>query len=145
MLQKTLKLFVYGAIIVASLFSFSAFTLTSSAHAEQTMQATRAGSITTATSDTTISPLACPATVSYGDSGSTVKLAQESLNYFFWETNFGDWATAHDIYRLPVLEDGQFGANTKQAVKDFQAWDYPVAGSVDGVVGPKTWHALGHC
>jgi peptidoglycan hydrolase-like protein with peptidoglycan-binding domain len=38
--------------------------------------------------------------------------------------------------------DGEFGSNTLYAVK---SWQKRAKISVDGSVGPQTWHSLGHC
>jgi Putative peptidoglycan binding domain len=39
--------------------------------------------------------------------------------------------------------DGSFGPNTLAAVEGFQGWLHISCGlAVDGIVGPKTWHAL---
>jgi peptidoglycan hydrolase-like protein with peptidoglycan-binding domain len=43
---------------------------------------------------------------------------------------------------FPLTVDGFFGAKTEAAVKDYQAQSCLV---VDGIVGPKTWNALGVC
>lgn len=61
--------------------------------------------------------------VEKGDKGNAVKAAQTELN-------------AHG-YRLTV--DGAFGARTDAAVRAFQKAHKL---SVDGIVGPLTWHAL---
>lgn len=43
--------------------------------------------------------------------------------------------------------DGFFGRKTETAVRDFQARgnDHDPSMRVDGVVGPRTWYALGLC
>jgi peptidoglycan hydrolase-like protein with peptidoglycan-binding domain len=38
--------------------------------------------------------------------------------------------------------DGEFGPNTQYAVK---SWQKRAKIDVDGIVGPQTWHSLGHC
>ncbi|HEY9637252.1 MAG TPA: peptidoglycan-binding domain-containing protein [Coleofasciculaceae cyanobacterium] len=43
---------------------------------------------------------------------------------------------------FPLTVDGFFGAKTEAAVKDYQAQCCLV---VDGIVGSKTWNALGAC
>jgi peptidoglycan hydrolase-like protein with peptidoglycan-binding domain len=55
-----------------------------------------------------------------------VKVLQQLLN----KSNF----------RLTI--DGFFGAKTEAAVKQYQAQKRLV---IDGIVGPKTWNALGAC
>lgn len=42
--------------------------------------------------------------------------------------------------KVGVVADGNFGAQTEKAVKDWQTAHGLLA---DGVVGPKTWQALG--
>lgn len=62
-----------------------------------------------------------------GDTGELVEHLQTWLNFYFSESN-----TILDV-------DGSFGSKTKARVKEFQDY-YDL--SVDGSVGPKTWHAL---
>jgi peptidoglycan hydrolase-like protein with peptidoglycan-binding domain len=45
-------------------------------------------------------------------------------------------------FHPPLAKDGAFGPNTEYAVKDFQT---KKGLSVDGIVGPQSWHALGNC
>jgi peptidoglycan hydrolase-like protein with peptidoglycan-binding domain len=66
-----------------------------------------------------------PPTIKRGASGAAVSLLQELL------TDFG-----YD----PGGIDGEFGANTDKAVRQFQD-DFLLAS--DGVVGPETWGWLG--
>jgi peptidoglycan hydrolase-like protein with peptidoglycan-binding domain len=68
--------------------------------------------------------MAFPPTIKEGDEGPVVRWAQYllvriTLSY----TNI----------------DGVFGAGTKQAVENFQRYNL----TVDGIVGPQTWAALG--
>jgi peptidoglycan hydrolase-like protein with peptidoglycan-binding domain len=66
--------------------------------------------------------------IAEGSSGKYVKEAQCLLLY--WGFN-------------PDGIDGSFGPNTKDAVLGFQGWLHVPCGlSVDGIVGPHTWHAL---
>lgn len=129
-MRKALKMLLCSALLlIAALFSFSAFTSASSAHA--------------ATLTPSIAASSCPATVREGSTGSAVRLAQESLNWWEENSNF-QWSTAPGLLTV----DGDFGPKTKQEVIDFQEWysaTYHVSLTVDGIVGPKTWHALGHC
>jgi hypothetical protein len=67
-------------------------------------------------------------TLRRGSRGEQVKLLQEALN----ETPAGA--------ALDLKVDGVFGAETEKAVRQFQA-DHGL--TVDGVVGKKTWKALG--
>jgi hypothetical protein len=47
--------------------------------------------------------------------------------------------TALNAVGAALVVDGDFGENTDEAVRDFQAWQHLVE---DGVVGPKTWFAI---
>lgn len=60
---------------------------------------------------------------------NNVKRLQENLNRY----NF----------RLKV--DGIFGKSTEDAVKDYQGRSEDPSFKSDGIVGPKTWAALGAC
>ena len=71
--------------------------------------------------------MATPATISQGATGSTVRWAQ----YLLVRTR--EQLDYHQI-------DGIFGPVTKSAVEAFQAGDNL---TVDGIVGPQTWAALG--
>lgn len=66
-----------------------------------------------------------PPTVREGSKGPSVTLLQQLL------TDYG--------YVVDAI-DGDFGANTEAAVREFQG-DYGL--EVDGIVGPKSWAALG--
>ena len=50
-------------------------------------------------------------------------------------------------FGFPIKVDGFFGAKTEAAVKQFQERvnDRDPNFPVDGIVGPKTWNALGAC
>jgi peptidoglycan hydrolase-like protein with peptidoglycan-binding domain len=66
--------------------------------------------------------------ISEGARGAVVEQAQCLLK--FWGFN-------------PGGIDGQFGPNTRAAVLGFQGWLHISCGlSVDGIIGPHTWHAL---
>jgi peptidoglycan hydrolase-like protein with peptidoglycan-binding domain len=65
-----------------------------------------------------------PATIKKGANGEAVKLLQQHLNW----------------YVGPLDVDGDFGAATEQAVKDFQ--EFWGSLTVDGIVGALTWTAL---
>ena len=71
--------------------------------------------------------MATPATISQGATGSTVRWAQYLLVRTREELNYQQI-------------DGIFGPVTKNAVEAFQAADHL---TVDGIVGPQTWAALG--
>ncbi len=144
-MRKTLKLLVCGALLIAALFSFSAFTSTPSAHAATITRNTHVGFSDHAQLSTTVSSASCPKTVQEGDSGSAVKLAQKSLNWWYNtpSTGFKTWYNNEGYYPfIPLTEDGNFGIKTEEGVMIFQTW---WGLKVDGVVGPATWHALGHC
>jgi peptidoglycan hydrolase-like protein with peptidoglycan-binding domain len=66
-----------------------------------------------------------PPTIRRGAKGDAVKL----LQFLLGEHGF------------PVTIDGDFGPNTERAVKDFQ--EFRGSLTVDGIVGPLTWTALG--
>ena len=66
-----------------------------------------------------------PPTVKSGSTGQAVTMLQQLL------TDYG---------YLSGAIDGQFGPNTESAVKAFQT-DFHLA--ADGIVGPRTWAALG--
>ncbi len=66
-----------------------------------------------------------PPTVKKGSKGDAVRMLQQIL------TDFG--------YSSDAV-DGDFGPKTEKAVKEFQT-DFSLV--VDGIVGPKTWAALG--
>jgi peptidoglycan hydrolase-like protein with peptidoglycan-binding domain len=66
-----------------------------------------------------------PPTVQAGSTGKAVKLLQRLLSDYGYD---------------PGPVDGDFGPNTKKAVKKFQT-DFGLA--VDGIAGPKTWAMLG--
>jgi peptidoglycan hydrolase-like protein with peptidoglycan-binding domain len=61
-----------------------------------------------------------------------VRLLQKRLNTF---------------HGIKVNVDGFFGAKTEAAVKEYQERisDHDLSFVVDGIVGPKTWQALGMC
>jgi len=80
----------------------------------------------------TPTPKPCPPMLAYGSQGSWVKTLQQRLNTLGFRDSRGNV--------LPV--DGIFGPNTEYAVKQFQAKH---ALTADGIVGPKTWSALGYC
>jgi hypothetical protein len=80
----------------------------------------------------TPAPKVCPPTIQFGSQGTWVETLQRRLNALGWKDQYGQ----------VLLVDGDFGARTEYAVKNFQAAHAPPA---DGIVGPKTWSALGYC
>lgn len=85
-----------------------------------------------------VSPV-CPATIQNGSSGSLVVTLQSELDARYASKVFPN---SPYNFHPPLAKDGAFGPNTANAVKDFQT---KKGLSVDGVVGPQTWHALGNC
>ncbi|MBA2396503.1 MAG: peptidoglycan-binding protein [Ktedonobacteraceae bacterium] len=85
-----------------------------------------------------VSPV-CPATLQNGSTGSLVVTLQSTLNSLYSKKVFPN--SPYNFHPL-LATDGQFGNLTASAVKDFQQ---KKGLAVDGVVGPNTWHALGHC
>ena len=96
----------------------------------------------------------CPPILSLGSNdngeGFLVGALQNDLNNLYlnysdtrWFANspynFGPYT--QDPYH-PLLEDGDFGMHTYNAVRDYQAWN---GLKVDGIVGPQTWSSLGEC
>ncbi|MBO0790169.1 MAG: peptidoglycan-binding protein [Ktedonobacteraceae bacterium] len=92
------------------------------------------------------SPGVCPEkTVSYGsrdpqghNGGGPVRNAQLMLNAKFKSYEF--FATPYQ-FKYPLDDDGIFGPQTYNAVRDFQK---AKGLKVDGIVGPHTWYALGY-
>lgn len=66
-----------------------------------------------------------PPTIKMGAKGDPVKLVQHLVGH----------------YGIKVAVDGDFGAETQTAVKQFQGFMGALA--VDGIAGPLTWTALG--
>lgn len=105
----------------------------------------------------THSPLAvasstsCPPTIHQGSSSDWVRAAQNALNDAFDNGYFYDSPKEFYPYTQdpshPLRVDGDFGSRTFAAVYDFQWWEHQGNSSisVDGEVGPQTWHLLGYC
>jgi len=89
----------------------------------------------------TDSPHSPRPTIRQGSSGPAVADAQARLNALHAErTSAGQTGLA----RCPLTVDGRFGQNTHGAVVSFQRVAFPSAPNEwDGVVGPRTWAALG--
>jgi murein L,D-transpeptidase YcbB/YkuD len=81
----------------------------------------------------------CPATIQNGSTGSLVVTLQTKLDSLYSAKVFPN--SPYNFKPL-LAKDGQFGTLTTNAVKDFQR---KKGLSVDGIVGPQTWHALGNC
>jgi hypothetical protein len=84
-------------------------------------------------------PPACPATIQNGSTGSLVLTLQTELDSLYSQ---GVFPNSPYNFTPPLAKDSQFGPLTENAVMDFQT---KKGLSVDGVVGPQTWHALGNC
>jgi Putative peptidoglycan binding domain/Putative amidase domain len=84
-------------------------------------------------------PPTCPATIQNGSTGSLVVSLQSELDSRYSKKDFPN--SPYNFHPL-LAKDGQFGNLTENAVKDFQK---KKGLSVDGIVGPHTWHALGNC
>lgn len=82
----------------------------------------------------------CPPDQSEGSNDLFVNAIQDLLNVDF---NFGAFSNAPDNFHPFLASDGQFGADTKAAVIDFQH-AVGISGG-GGVVGQRTWSALGMC
>jgi peptidoglycan hydrolase-like protein with peptidoglycan-binding domain len=75
-------------------------------------------------------------TISVGSSGVIVKTLQEKLFIYGWYHKFG---SKYDNYYEAV--DGNFGEDTKSALKDMQT---RLGISNDGICGPITWKMLSY-
>ncbi|HZO73675.1 MAG TPA: peptidoglycan-binding domain-containing protein [Ktedonobacteraceae bacterium] len=84
-------------------------------------------------------PPVCPATIQNGSTGSLVASLQNELDSLYSKKAFPN--SPFNFHPL-LAKDGQFGTLTANAVKDFQK---KKGLTVDGIVGPMTWHALGNC
>ncbi|MEG3628917.1 peptidoglycan-binding domain-containing protein [Streptomyces poriticola] len=71
-------------------------------------------------------------TLSYGSSGAAVRELQDLI---------GSTTAYYAYHNQPLTVDGQFGPQTRSAVRWFQG-HYMGKGAVDGIVGPKTWREL---
>jgi serine/threonine protein kinase len=74
----------------------------------------------------------CPPTIQSGSTGTWVKTLQQDLNS----------RGVRDQNGKALTVDGDFGPLTQYAVK---SWQQKAKIGVDGIVGPQTWHSLGHC
>jgi peptidoglycan hydrolase-like protein with peptidoglycan-binding domain len=81
----------------------------------------------------------CPPEIESGSTGTWVKTLQTDLNTDY---NNHSFPNAPFNFSPPLMTDGIFGPMTTVAVKDYQS---AKGLGVDGIVGPKTWHALGYC
>jgi len=85
---------------------------------------------------------ACPI-LSQGSSRTAVRTLQRRLNYLYQRYSDPRWfRNSPDNFRPPLRVDGIFGPLTRNAVVDYQVWNWL---QVDGIVGPQTWGSLGGC
>jgi peptidoglycan hydrolase-like protein with peptidoglycan-binding domain len=88
--------------------------------------------------------VSCPPEIGYGSTGKWVTFAQQGLNNHYAAFNFSNYP--YNFYPRSrgqaLVVDGIFGILTENATKDFQ---YAYHLSVDGIIGPHTWHAIGWC
>lgn len=129
-------LFSQMALMLA-LVAMLTFLIGSTASAQSTLTTHRASTAAVSV------PLACPPTISEGSQGAAVVTLQQALNELY--RDFDDpsfWENSPQNAHPPLSVDGIFGSNTHAAVIDFQTWN---ALTPDGIVGPKTWHALHKC
>ena len=79
-------------------------------------------------------------------------ILEGKIHYLAWvttlqsllNTNYTNHGFSNTPFNFspPLMTDGTFGPMTIAAVKDYQS---AKGLGVDGIVGPKTWHALGVC
>ena len=139
-----------GILLVASLFftltpvASTAFAATNGMHATST-----ASTLFTASSHlvpdscppTCANPInACPPSQQSGNNNNWVKVIQFRLNTLREQ---GAFSGSPNSYPNPLSTDGLFGQNTKDAVIDFQNAAGISGGG--GVVGDRTWSAMGFC
>ncbi len=81
-----------------------------------------------------------------GDSGDSVRFLEQLLSSIYW---FGLQQGRPSLITSNVRFDAQYDNQTKQIVTEFQqnynaTFPFPSPDiTVDGVVGPQTWKALG--
>jgi peptidoglycan hydrolase-like protein with peptidoglycan-binding domain len=126
-MSRQVRIWLCAIFLVTAFFGYSTVTSSPSAHAATSGLSKLA---------TTARARKCPPFLSYGDIDKKISgpvyLLQASLNHY-----------AGVQPNWPALsEDGNFGSRTLAAVKRFQRLKGLV---VDGLVGPKTWHALDWC
>lgn len=109
---RVVSMLCCALLCALGLFGFMSLAPSSTAHA-QAVQPAQA--------------LACPATISEGSTGNTVKLLQRDLD---------------SRVNPPPAVDGIFGPKTDAAVRIWQSFKNL---TIDGIVGPQTWHSLGEC
>lgn len=85
-------------------------------------------------------------TLRNGDSGDDVRFLEQLLSSIFWFSLKPNWPT---LITTNVIFDAQYDSQCEDIVKEFQTnynstFPFPAPNiTVDGVVGPQTWRALG--
>lgn len=142
--RKNVTRFIFGTLLLAFALTFSAFSFSTSAHAAVALQSTPASS------QHATMALSCPGSISEGSQGTSVKALQTALNSLYLNYSDSRWFAnspnnfqpySQDLSH-PLRVDGDFGSHTFNAVWDYQYWN---GLSIDGQVGPQTWHSLGYC
>lgn len=133
------RLFVLGSILLTTGLLFAFTPLASTAFAATTT-AQRQSSVGASTmAHRAVTPFAaingCPPAQAENNSGTWVQVIQFRLNNFI-DTGFIPGPT--------LATDGVFGSATRQAVVNFQ-FAVGIGSSGGGVVGNRTWSAMGFC
>ncbi|WP_009543781.1 peptidoglycan-binding domain-containing protein [Crocosphaera subtropica] len=81
-----------------------------------------------------------------GDSGSSVRFLEQLLSSIYWFSQRPNWPT---LITENVIFDAKYDDQCQKIVKEFQQnynANFPAPAphiTVDGIVGPETWQALG--
>jgi peptidoglycan hydrolase-like protein with peptidoglycan-binding domain len=137
LLMRRHKLLVF----LGSMFLLSILVFTGASSAQAFAASTKAHATQAAASPN----VSCPPQISYGNAGTWVRWAQDSLNAQYIASTFTNYPYNFYPYseaNTPLKTDGIFGIDTENATKDFQ---YAHNLSIDGIIGPHTWHALHWC
>lgn len=142
------RFFVPASLLLASSLLFAFTSLASTAFAAtataQRISSARASTITHEAVAPTAFTQTCPPNQSENSSGNTtewVEVIQFRLNSL---VNNGVISPSPFPYPYPLTIDGGFGSNTYKAVVDFQ-FSVGIGSSGGGVVGTRTWAAMGLC
>ncbi len=130
-MRKHTHLVLLGSILLAAslLFAFTPLASTAFAATTGTRITSRAHTIIHETTPLLAPINPCPPSQSEGSNNTWVKVIQFRLN---------------EIDSAGLRIDGSFGSNTKRAVVNFQD-AVGIGASGGGVVGTRTWSALGFC